>query len=450
MGSFNLYSFFSNRILPQPTAPTKETSSSASSAAHLRFHSDSATASTASIQQLFPCEDRHSFNPHYQHNLHSTSPTYSTPPSLSSSPTNSSPSSITSPSSAAYTSPSTRSYYPSQDQYQQKRGRRQHYNAPGSRAYVYQQQQRSQSRRQLQQRLYHEQDLLEYMDDDLMVDYGSSSTHPRQHSTGMSRVHPSGAILSIARPQQQQQDPFRLSSNGLSLSPTAEYEHGPWGGRSTAGSRPRQLRHVASSSAALSSPSMTAKSSGSSARVGAPVTTTASASPAACEQQSDLVRDHLLPRISELSPQTHMQETMHANTAAHSRGGEDRVNGASGFASVPTALSSLLHSTESIGNSNNNNNHPRGIGMLKSSSASSVVLTGSVFATESSFTSATTSSMPLATASSSSCAKLSLMRIARCSKSQDGWCSNQAGQYTRHYAETRTCIMADGRRNRRL
>ncbi|KAG0249025.1 hypothetical protein BG011_009663 [Mortierella polycephala] len=44
--------------------------------------------------QQFPCEERHSFNPHYQHNLWSASPALSTPPSLCPSSSNSSPSSI--------------------------------------------------------------------------------------------------------------------------------------------------------------------------------------------------------------------------------------------------------------------------------------------------------------------------------------------------------------------
>ncbi|KAG0288790.1 hypothetical protein BGZ96_007462 [Linnemannia gamsii] len=42
--------------------------------------------------QQFPCEERHSYNPHYQHNLVS-SPTYSSPPSLCPSSAGSSPSS---------------------------------------------------------------------------------------------------------------------------------------------------------------------------------------------------------------------------------------------------------------------------------------------------------------------------------------------------------------------
>lgn len=48
-------------------------------------------------------------------------------------------------------------------------------------------------------------------------------------------------------------------------------------------------------------------------------------------------------------------------------------------------------------------------------------------------------------------AQQSLMRIAQCSKSEDGWCSQQAGQYSKRYAEatTRTMVV-DGRRSRRL
>ncbi|KAG0278397.1 hypothetical protein BGZ95_004091 [Linnemannia exigua] len=53
--------------------------------------------------QQFPCEERHSYNPHYQHNLVS-SPTYSSPPSLCPSSAGSSPSSAYSSGSGSSTS----------------------------------------------------------------------------------------------------------------------------------------------------------------------------------------------------------------------------------------------------------------------------------------------------------------------------------------------------------
>ncbi|OAQ30598.1 hypothetical protein K457DRAFT_892541 [Linnemannia elongata AG-77] len=52
--------------------------------------------------QQFPCEERHSYNPHYQHNLVSSSPTYSSSPSLC-------PSSVGSSPSSAYSSNSSNS-----------------------------------------------------------------------------------------------------------------------------------------------------------------------------------------------------------------------------------------------------------------------------------------------------------------------------------------------------
>ncbi|KAG0375417.1 hypothetical protein BGX24_009143 [Mortierella sp. AD032] len=48
-------------------------------------------------------------------------------------------------------------------------------------------------------------------------------------------------------------------------------------------------------------------------------------------------------------------------------------------------------------------------------------------------------------------AKQSLLRIAQCDPRQDNWCSQQSGQWTRMYAQTRSNgPRADGRRTRRL
>lgn len=48
-------------------------------------------------------------------------------------------------------------------------------------------------------------------------------------------------------------------------------------------------------------------------------------------------------------------------------------------------------------------------------------------------------------------AKQSLLRITRCDPRQDNWCSQQSGQWTRLYAQTRSNgPAADGRRTRRL
>ncbi|KAF8957429.1 hypothetical protein BGZ46_002186 [Entomortierella lignicola] len=48
-------------------------------------------------------------------------------------------------------------------------------------------------------------------------------------------------------------------------------------------------------------------------------------------------------------------------------------------------------------------------------------------------------------------AKQSLMRIAHCTKSDDGWCSQKAGQYTRHYANASTRgVRTEGRRTGRF
>ncbi|KAG0312526.1 hypothetical protein BGZ99_009458 [Dissophora globulifera] len=206
MGSFNtFYAFISNRVLPRSGNDDAEPSDKENyrwNNTHRRHYSDSMPKEA--IQQLFPCEDRHSFNPHYQHNLHSTSPIYSTPSSLSTSPTNSSPSSTTSSASAHSLSrvPSTQkprfqyTYSKRQQrhtqqlqqhqQYQQQRQQRQQHQHH-SRSYSYN---RHQGRRQSQRNQEH----FEHMDDDLMVGYDNQQVYYGSGaSTSMARVHPNGS-----------------------------------------------------------------------------------------------------------------------------------------------------------------------------------------------------------------------------------------------------------------
>ncbi|KAF8928229.1 hypothetical protein EDD21DRAFT_369882 [Dissophora ornata] len=202
MGSFNnFYTFISNRVLPKANSddshtPNKENYQQNSDTKHRRHYSDSVPKEV--IQQLFPCEDRHSFNPHYQHNLHSTSPIYSTPPSLSSSPTNSSPSSTTS--SSSLSSPGQKPYYQyTQSRRQQQQQQQQH-------QYQQQKQQQHQrhrsfsysrqhARRQSQQRNYSNQQEFDYMDDgDLMIGYDNNQVYYGSGATAsMANVHPRGS-----------------------------------------------------------------------------------------------------------------------------------------------------------------------------------------------------------------------------------------------------------------
>ncbi|KAK3817445.1 MAG: hypothetical protein J3Q66DRAFT_339912 [Benniella sp.] len=213
MGNFNnLYTFISNRVLPRSNSSDSHDSNKENFfPSHRRHHSDSAPHSLAqkeSIQQLFPCEDKHSFNPHYQHNLHFASPFYSTPPSLSSSPTNASPSSTASSSSSSSSSShsSHRSYY----HHTQPRNARQHY-FQQQKLHKQQQQQQlplhqhqhqrnhsysytRQQGRKMNQRYLSDQSA-EYMDDeDMMVDYDHQQIYYGSgSSTSMTRVHPQGS-----------------------------------------------------------------------------------------------------------------------------------------------------------------------------------------------------------------------------------------------------------------
>lgn len=87
--------------------------------------------------------------------------------------------------------------------------------------------------------------------------------------------------------------------------------------------------------------------------------------------------------------------------------------------------------------------------------ASEVAAASTAAAGEIRTVSASKSSSSLASSSSSSptpmTAKQSLLRITQCDPRQDNWCSQQSGQWTRLYAQTRSNgPLADGRRTRRL
>ncbi|ORZ09131.1 hypothetical protein BCR41DRAFT_424317 [Lobosporangium transversale] len=399
MGNFKvLYSFISNRVLPRANSDDSAVSVTSQETCsdypnyhhkqHRRHYSDTSSAilHKEAIQQLFPCEDRHSFNPHYQHNLHSTSPIYSTPPSLSSSPTNSSPSSTTSSSSQAsstsrpyyhynsssrrsLSSPHTRQQYQhlqQQHQHQQQKQRQQQ--QQHSRSYSYN---RQQARRQNHQRSYVNQPYFESpsLEDDLVIGYDNQRIfYESGASASMTRVHPNGSpsypssptssmSSAFARQQQQQQQQQQQRLQG----------------------HRRTASHISASYSVSENESTSSPASRSL------VTSTAlHASPA-------VVKANMLPSISEVTVAAFVQDEEDVDSVSAL---ENRSSGsASGSASR---------------------------------------------ASESSNDSPTT-------------AKQSLMRIARCSSRQDNWCPLQAGQWTRHYAETRSFgMMTDGRRARRL
>lgn len=382
MGSFsNLFNFFSSQpcVLPQPTTATEtnsnHTSDSSLLSASLTQHYSGRTKlfdreSEAMLQQKeqairrFPCEDRHSYNPHYQHNLISELPSYSTPPSLSSSPTNSSPASFTSSKSSMSFSGSRATYGPSSGKNNsyhhshQSRSSYQHsnnhhgfssYNTVGSnggRQYSYM---RQQQRRQNQQRQYYE-----YMDDDLMVGASSMALFSPGEVAVLSPCSSTLSLASSSRqinysPQQPaRQSVSRISTSIASLSLLLESQASP--SMSNVAFSPVGRHH-----------------SHSSRRGGEPFS----------------VSVGLLPSISETS-----------------------------------APSSKMDLASALG--------------------------------------ATSSSSPLPSpaknqASKKMTAQKSLRRIAQCASNQDNWCSAKAGQWTSHYAETRSrSVMIDGRRHRRL
>ncbi|KAI9242032.1 hypothetical protein MVEG_04838 [Podila verticillata NRRL 6337] len=232
MGGFsNFRSFLSNHILPNQSQSQGQ-------------------SLNQQKQQKASLDDRslHSFNPHYQHNLHSTS--YSTPPSLASSPTNSSPTSTTSASSNSSCNKSRYSYstvgyskgvksppqhqpqyFPRRSYYhqqqiqqqllQQQQNSRQHSQHRSANGHQYQQNRRSYQRNHNQ---YHNQ---AYLEDELSL--GSSST-----ATAMDLASPvDPSPLSVAmwqgqgrrqRQQQQQQQQQQSRTSHILVSRASESE----------------------------------------------------------------------------------------------------------------------------------------------------------------------------------------------------------------------------------
>ncbi|KAG0353719.1 hypothetical protein BGZ54_002089, partial [Gamsiella multidivaricata] len=302
----------------------------------------------------FPCEEKHSFNPHYQHNLISTSPSFSSPPSLSSSPSSSSPSSAYSGSSSSSLSRATGAKVFSQDSYAQQQNPS--FNATSnsnsnSNNYSYH---RHYSRRQ-NLRFYTYQQQQDHYHDDWMFGITEDDDNYR---TGLNRSQTIGPSTTRAISQECSVSPSPSSStvslkSSISRKNRSQLGHVmnafPATLRSTVTFSPVVLQHPArnepqqqqltSSSSVSLLPSISESSLSSQASNSSPVTATfdytASSSSSSSEQQ-----------------QQHQQQ-------------EHEQSGTGGRLT----------------------------------------------------------------------AKQSLMRIAHCSKSEDGWCSQKAGQYTKRYAD---------------
>ncbi|KAF9138765.1 hypothetical protein BGX30_008770 [Mortierella sp. GBA39] len=434
MGSFNtLYTFLSSHVLPQNNNNTtiaedvKEYTQPATKTRHHRTFSDpsSAMLPKETVQKLFPCDNRHSFNPHYQHNLHTTSSStiYSTPPSLASSPTDSSPSSTASSShshttSSTYTmtqatqkpfyqqphprrSQSASSTRRQQQQQQQQYHNQRHYNYSNSR----------QQARRLSQRGHATHHDIDNMDDDILIGYDNQQIYYGSgSSTSMARVHPSGSppydthpSFSSSSDRQHQQEharsgyisamsyPPRLSENERTVSPAS-----------------RSL-FAAAASAVKSSIQYGQASSSSQSKPQYPQHQQQQHHQGRQQRRAEHVRhqsaSHFLPSISERRATMHMHE-------------EEDVYAFDYASEVAAASTSAAGEIRTV-----------------SASKSSSSLSSS---------SSTSSSTPIT-------AKQSLLRIARCDPRQDNWCSQQSGQWTRLYAQTRSNgPLADGRRTRRL
>ncbi|KAF9155223.1 hypothetical protein BG015_010619 [Linnemannia schmuckeri] len=435
MGSFNtFYTFFSTRVLPQnnntTTEDVKEYTQPVTKSRHHRTFSDpsSAMLHKEAVQKLFPCDNRHSFNPHYQHNLHttSTSTIYSTPPSLASSPTDSSPSSTTSSSHSHTTSPSYTMTQATQKPFYQQPHPRRSQTSSSTRQRQQQQQHyhqrhfnysysRQQARR-LNQRNHANHHDIDNMDDDLLIGYDNQQIYYGSgSSTSMARVHPSGSPSYDTYPsfpssserqyqQRQQQQhahsgyisalsyPPRLSENERTMSPAS-----------------RSL--FAAAASAVKSSIQYGQASSSQLKPQYPQH----------HQQQHQGRQqrraeharhqsafHFLPSISERRATMHMHEEEDVYAFDH-------ASEVAASASVSTADMGEIRTVAS--------NSSSSLSLSSSSSSSSTSMT----------------------------AKQSLLRIARCDPRQDNWCSQQSGQWTRLYAQTRSNgPLTDGRRTRRL
>ncbi|KAF9202265.1 hypothetical protein BGZ49_007560 [Haplosporangium sp. Z 27] len=342
MGSFNLYTYISNRVLPQNNS--SDNSKENYTFVHRRSVSSSVILPKETIQQLYPCEDRHSFNPHYQHNLHSASP-YSTPPSLSSSPTNSSPSSTSSSSSHSlshsghkpyyqYNHPSARRSASSQSVQQQYHQQYQKHNRSNS--YT-----RQQTKRQNHQQRNNVNQYFDALDDDLVIGYDGQRFFYESGASSMVRVHPNGSPSYSSYPSS-------VSSTFGGRHPSQQQQQQRWSSH-ISWSENENIPSPASRSHSAAQPSTPESNH-------------------IQNRQNSITSS--LPRISEVAvTESNIETHSTCNTTSDSR----------------------------------------------------------------------------------TTARHSLMRIVQCDIRNDDWCSQQSGQWTRHYAETRSIgVKADGRRTGRL
>ena len=413
MGSFsNLRSFFSSHLhilstkdsVPslhshdqfQPQSPV-QTKARQEEEDYPRFYSifSELTALERQREQAkhqFPCEERHSFNPHYQHNLVSTSPGFSSPPSLTSSPTDSSPSSSTSSHSSLSRASGARSfgyrsgsYYgqqhhsPQQPQHQPYRHQNSYYNSHGYYNGLHSHGGNSNNynnsnnggnysyHRQYNRRLNQasrSQQQYEYFEDAVMI-HQNASTSSSSLSAAPLAASSSSSLASSSQGRQRS-----VSRATVTFSPTTEvYPHGSIGGRR------------ASSHSSLNG---------------------------------------TMPIISESSRISPAMDRRRRLSGAYSESDASSSAAATSSSSCSTFGPDLPSVT---------------VTAATTQGSSSIAAEGS---------------------RDGDCKKRmtahqSLKRIAQVAAHEDGWCSQKAGQYSRQYAETRSRgVAADGRRNRRL
>ncbi|KAG0045572.1 hypothetical protein BGZ83_009234 [Gryganskiella cystojenkinii] len=364
------------------------------------------------FKNQFPCEERHSFNPHYQHNLvYSASPPsgvggpssasmlMSSPPSLTSSPSsiNSSHSSLSRASSSGGGARSfgyrSGSYYGShhhqhqlqlqlsqQEEYYDKSNAyySSHNGNPNNYSYHRQHNRRlNQARAQLANQQY------EYFED-AMIRYD----HHQQNAT----ASPSTVSLYVQTHNLNNKSgsissrPRSTSRGTVTFSPVTEVYSHP------------QQQHATISRRASSNSSL------------------------------NLSFSHL-PSISESSQQQQQQRISPAMERRR------RLSGA--YSEIDVSCSSAAEPFSYFGSD---------LPALTVTAATTTSMSVEVIAVNNDSSTRESHDVKHMTA-----AQQSLKRIAQIATHDDGWCSQKAGHYTRQYAESRSRgAQVDGRRNRRL
>jgi hypothetical protein len=291
---------------------------------------------------------------------------------------------------------------------QQQQQHQRHYNYSYSR----------QQARQLNQRNHANQDDVDNLDDDLLVGYDNQQIYYGSgSSTSMARVHPSGSPSYDTHPS------FPSSSD------RRHQQHSGRSGYISALSYPPRLSE--------------------NERTMSPASRSLFAAAASAVKSS--IQYGQASQSKPQYPQQQQQHQQQQQQQQQRQGRQQRRAGHTRHQSTSHFLPSIserratmhMHEEEDVYTFDHAS---KGVAASASTAAAGETRTVSASNSSSSLSSSSSSS-----ASTPLTARQSLLRIAQCDPRQDNWCSQQSGQYTRLYAQTRSNgPLADGRRTRRL